>query len=217
MLPKVNQTMFIQTSGRDGVVQQSVLRSRVADMNGNALFIEVPLDEKTGRLYRARDGEEFLVTYYTAEGVRHQFSTTVSGFRKDGVSLVEVKLPSLEAISRDQRRNFLRVESQLEIAVRIGDKVRFVALTSDVGGGGVSFRCERKWPIVPNLKLNCWLLIPFRSGSVAHAQFAAEVIRVQEAEPNHYQVMLRFTEISDTDQQKVIRYCFERQLDFRKD
>jgi len=218
VLPKVNQTMFIQASQDAGQEHAATLRSRVADMNATSLYLEIPLDEKSGRYHRARAGEEFRVTYYTAEGVKHQFSTTVTGFRKEeAMSLIEVRKPAAEEIAREQRRSFLRVEAQLEIAVRIGDKLRFVALTEDVGGGGVSFRCERKWPITSGLKLMCWLLIPYRSGSIEHAQFAAEVVRVKEAEPNHYIVMMKFDDISDVDQQKVIRYCFERQLDFRKD
>lgn len=217
MLPKVNQTMFIQAAGETGEDQAPLLRSRLADMDEASLYIEIPLEEKTGRYHRARPGEEFRVTYYTAEGVKHQFATTVQGQRKEEpVPLIELRMPKPEEITREQRRNFLRVEAQLEIAVRIGDKMRFVALTEDVGGGGISFRCERKWPIRPNVRLHCWLLIPFRSGSAEHAQFEGEVIRVMEAEPNHFVVMIRFVDIAESDQQKIIRYCFERQLDFRK-
>lgn len=218
MLPKVNQTMFIQTSGDANEDQASLLRSRLADMDESSLYIEIPLEEKSGRYHRAHPGDEFKVIYYTAEGVKHQFSTTVNGFRKEeSIPLIEIRKPQPDEIKKEQRRNFLRVEAQLEIAVRIGDKMRFVALTEDVGGGGISFRCERKWPIKPNVKLHCWLLIPYRSGSIAHAQFDGEVIRVMEAEPNHYIVMIRFVDIAESDQQKVIRYCFERQLDFRKE
>ncbi|WP_027093678.1 flagellar brake protein [Cohnella thermotolerans] len=217
MLPKVNQTMFIQASADAGLEDAPMLRSRVADLNADSLYIEIPLDEKTGGYYRSQIGEQFRVTYYTSEGVKHQFTTSVTGFRQDTVALVEVRMPAAEEITREQRRSFLRVEAQLELAVRIADKLRFVALTEDVGGGGLSFRCDRKWPITPQMTLSCWLLVPYRSGTVEHAQFVGEVVRVQEAEPNHLMVMLSFREITDADRQKVIRYCFERQLDLRRD
>ncbi|CAM3777293.1 flagellar brake domain-containing protein [Cohnella lubricantis] len=218
MLPKINQTMFIQLPRESGTEQASLLRSRLADMDEASLYIEIPLEEKTGRYHRAQPGDEFRVTYYTTEGVKHEFKATVQNFLKEEtVPLVELRKPKQEEITREQRRNFLRVEAQLEVAVRIGDKMRFLALTEDVGGGGISLRCERKWPIQPNLRVNCWLLIPFRSGSIAHAQFEGDVIRVAETEPNHYIVMIRFVNIAESDQQKVIRYCFERQLDFRKE
>jgi c-di-GMP-binding flagellar brake protein YcgR len=220
LLPKVNQTMFIQSlhTSREADSEHAVTyRSRVADVTSDSFLIEIPMDEKSGRYHRSQMGETYRITYFTPEGVKHQFATEVVGFRKDAVALVEIRKPAQEDVTREQRRHFLRVEAQLELAVRIGEKLRFVSLTDDVGGGGVSFRCERKWPIVPQTELSCWLLIPYRSGSVTHAQFEGEVIRVREVEPRHLAVMMRFKDISEAEQQKVIRFCFERQLDFRKD
>lgn len=221
MLPKVNQTMYIQgtaDSREANPEQAATYRSRVADMTDDTFLIEIPLDEKSGKYLRARAGESYRFTYFTPEGVRHQFASDVIGLRKaDPVALIEIRKPAPESVTREQRRNFLRVEAQLELAVKLGEKLRFVALTDDVGGGGVSFRCERKWPIVPQTLLSCWLLVPYRSGSVSHARFEGEVIRVKEVEPRHLKVMMRFSDISEADQQKVIRFCFERQLDYRKD
>ncbi|RUS48149.1 flagellar brake protein [Cohnella sp. AR92] len=217
MLPKVNQTMFLQLDSEVGQEQAPTYRSRIADQNAESIFIEIPMDEQTKRYYRTQTGEKLIAYYYTADGVKHQFSTVVKGHVKDAVTLVEIRMPLPEEISKEQRRSFLRVETQLELAVRIGEKVRFVALTEDVGGGGVSFRCERKWPVTRGMKLNCWLLVPYRTNNVTHAQFVGEVVRVAEAEPKHYIVMMKFNEIQDAEQQKIIRYCFERQLDMRRD
>ncbi|WP_019005502.1 flagellar brake protein [Cohnella laeviribosi] len=217
MLPKVNQTMFIQPVREQGDGDSSTLRSRLADADEHSLYIEVPLVEGTGRLYRTEIGERLRVFYFTAEGVRHQFATQVTGYREEAVKLVALQKPEPDAIARDQRRSFLRADAQLEVAIRIGERLRFVALTEDVGGGGLSFRCERKYPIAPRLKLNGWLLIPYRSGAVTHANFDAEVVRFEPAEPNHYNVMVQFTHIPDSERQKIIRYCFERQLDLRKE
>ncbi|WP_168735638.1 flagellar brake protein [Cohnella fermenti] len=217
MLPKVNQTMFLQISGEAGQDQAPTYRSRIADLTAESIFIEIPMNEETKRYYRTQPGEQMTASYYTADGVKHQFTTVVRGIAKDVVTLIEIRMPHPDEISKEQRRSFLRVETELEIAVRLGEKVRFTALTADVGGGGISFRCERKWPIVKGMKLNCWLLVPFRTNTVTHAQFIGEVVRVNEVEPKHYMVMMRFDDIQDSEQQKVIRYCFERQLDMRKD
>ncbi|MFC5403841.1 flagellar brake protein [Cohnella soli] len=214
MLPKINQTMYIQTALNG---EPLTLRSRVADMDGGNIFIEVPLNENTRALYRSQLGEQFQIYFFTQDGVKHLFSSEVTGFRKEKVHLVSIRKPQLEEITKDQRRSFLRVEANLEIAVRIGDKLRFVAVTEDVGGGGVSFMCERRWPIVQNAVLSCWLLLNYKSGAIAHAKFEGEVVRVLSAEPDKHLVMMRFKDIIDGDQQKIIRYCFERQLDMRKD
>ncbi|MEK0314157.1 flagellar brake protein [Cohnella sp. 56] len=194
-----------------------MLRSRVTDADDLFFYVDIPMDEQTRRLHRTQPGDELRITYFTAEGVKHQFVAHVHAMRKDSISQLVVPKPNPDDISREQRRSFLRVEAQLEIAVRLGEKVRFTALTDDVGGGGVSFRCDRKWPIAPNIKLSCWLLLNYKSGAVSHAQFDAEIVRIVPVEPHHNLAMLRFMDIQDADQQKIIRYCFEKQLERRKD
>jgi c-di-GMP-binding flagellar brake protein YcgR len=221
VLPKINQTMYIQSVPEAASAQSDTstptLRSRVADMDEKNIYIEIPLDEKSRRLYRAEVGEKLQLFFFTQEGVKHLFPSVVTGYRKDTVPLVAIHKPDLEEITKDQRRSFLRVEANLELAVKLGDKLRFVAITEDVGGGGISFTCERKWPIVANQVVSCWLLLNYKGGSIAHSKFEGEVVRVLPVEPDKHLIMMRFQDIADPDQQKIIRYCFERQLDTRKE
>ncbi|MDG0789693.1 PilZ domain-containing protein [Cohnella ginsengisoli] len=218
MLPKIGQMLYIQphaATNDDG--PPGMLRSRVTDADDRFLYVDIPIDEQTRRLHRTQPGDELKLTYFTSEGVKHQFGAHVHSIRREGISQLVIPKPDPDQITREQRRSFLRVEAQLEIAVRLGEKLRFTALTDDVGGGGVSFRCDRKWPITPNMKASCWLLLSYKSGAVSHAQFEAEIVRIVPVEPHHHLVMMRFQDIQDTDQQKIIRYCFEKQLERRKD
>jgi c-di-GMP-binding flagellar brake protein YcgR len=214
--PKINQNIFLQTVV-DRPEEAAVMRSRVADVDQQNIHIEVPLDEKSRKLYRAHLGEKFQFYYFTPDGVKHLFVSEVTGHRKDIVPLVSIRKPNPDEVTKDQRRSYLRVEANLELAVKIGDKLRFVAVTEDIGGGGLSFMCEPKWPIDPNSVLSCWLLLSYKSGTIAHASFEGEVVRVMHVQPERNLIMLRFKEIADAEQQKIIRYCFERQLDNRKD
>lgn len=216
MLPKINQTMYIQTVS-ESATEPVTLRSRIADEDNQSIYIEIPIDEKSRKLYRSQVGEAFQIYFFTPEGVKHLFQSSVTGFRKDIIPLVAIRKPELGEITKDQRRSFLRVESNLELAVNISDKIRFVAITEDVGGGGVSFTCEKKWPIEQNAVLACWLLLSYKGGTVAHARFEGEVVRVLPVDPEKHLIMMRFQDIADSDQQKIIRYCFERQLDKRKE
>jgi c-di-GMP-binding flagellar brake protein YcgR len=218
VLPKINQMMYIQifTGTENGEGTPSTLRSRIADLDDKNIYIEIPLDEKSKKYYNSQLGEQFQVFFFTTEGVKHLFTSTVTGFRKDIVSLVAIRKPKLEEITKDQRRSFLRVEANLELAVKIENMLRFVAITEDVGGGGVSFTCERNWLIAPKMVITCWLLLGYKDGSMAHSKFEGEVVRVLPVEPDKHLIMMRFQEIGDSDQQKIIRYCFERQLDKRK-
>ncbi|MNJ61631.1 PilZ domain protein [compost metagenome] len=151
----------------------------------------------------------------TDQGVKNYFNTYVLGFADDIVQLVRIRKPELETITKIQRRHFLRVVAKLDIAVKLKDDTRFVALTEDVGGGGVSLLTEGKYRISEGEQLYCWLLLAYKNGSIDHVPFEAEVVRTKKLETGRIMLMLKFVSISDMERQKLIRYCFERQFDFK--
>ncbi|MDB5053792.1 MAG: glycosyl transferase [Bacilli bacterium] len=216
LLPKVNQVLFMQVNSIDEEEAKEELKSRISDVLEEHILMEIPMRVKSGKIKRLYAGDELSAYYVTEGGVKNYFITSVLGFREDVVKLVVIKKPELEAITKVQRRNFLRVPAELEIAVKVSEHIQFMGLTDDVGGGGISFLCEKHMPIQVNNMASCWLLVPFKNGKVDHVPFKAEMVRVKPTEDDSLLVMLRFIEISDRDRQKIIRYCFERQLDFRK-
>ncbi|WP_219836511.1 flagellar brake protein [Paenibacillus sp. R14(2021)] len=216
MLPTINQFLYLQVASSDEKEAALEYKSRIADISDDELLIEVPILEGTGRYKRLFLGDELSACFFTEEGVKHFFNTHVLGFKEDGVKLIRIRKPELESITKIQRRHFLRVAAELEIAIKLSSHVSFIGITDDVGGGGISLLADAKWPIVQGTELDCWLLIPYRNGTVDHAQFRAEVVRVKPLENGKNQIMAKFSSILDTERQRIIRYCFERQLDFRK-
>ncbi|NEN82112.1 flagellar brake protein [Paenibacillus elgii] len=216
MLPKVNQTLFIQINSIDEEEAKQEYKSRIADVSDAYISMEVPMNDKSGKLKRLYPGDELSVYFITEGGVKNYFISSVLGFSDDVIRLVLIKKPDPESITKVQRRNFLRVPAILEIAVKFSEQLHFVSLTDDVGGGGISFLCEGYVPVESGHTVECWLLVPFKNGQIEHVPFKSEIVRVRELETGKKQVMMRFSEITDRDRQKIIRYCFERQLDFRK-
>lgn len=216
MLPKINQTLYLQVNSIDEEESKIEYKSRIADMTDTAFTMEVPLNEKSGRLKKLYHGDELNVYYLTEGGVKNYFNTSVVGFTEDTIRLVMIKKPESESITRVQRRSFLRVPAELEIAVKYTEQLQFVALTEDVGGGGISFMCDGYIPLSSSAIVGCWLLVPYKNGSIEHIPFKAEIVRVKMLETGKQLAMTRFIEITDRDRQKLIRYCFERQMDFRK-
>lgn len=185
-------------------------------MDDTTIIMEVPLHEKSGRLKRLYQGDELNAYYLTDGGVKNYFNTSVVGFTEDTIRLVIIKKPDPKTITRVQRRSFLRVPAELEIAVKYTEQLQFVAMTEDVGGGGISFMCEGYIPLSSAAVIGCWLLVPYKNGSIEHVPFKGEIVRVKMLETGKQLAMTRFLEITDRDRQKLIRYCFERQMDFRK-
>lgn len=215
LFPKINEVLYIQIASADEKEEHKEYKSRIADTDDDSFLIEVPMQQGNSRLKRLFFGEELSISYMNESGVRHYFNTYVTGFEEDVVRLVRIRKPLPDEISKIQRRSFLRVHASLELAIQCEDLTRAVVLTEDIGGGGLSVYIEPDVKVQEEQKLKCWLLVPYRNGSIDHVQFEAEVVRIKKLETGRELGMLKFSQITDSERQKVIKFCFERQLDYR--
>jgi len=189
-------------------------KSRIADITEDQMAIEIPINEKTGRLKRLVPGDELSAYFVTPDGFKHYFATEVTGFREDVIRLVLIRKPATEEISKIQRRSFVRVTADLELSVKLPNGRYFVTHTDDVGGGGLSFVSDKNTVFLPDQEAACWLLVPHR-GKIEHIRFTGEVIRENMMESRKI-CMLRYKSITEKDRQRIIRFCFERQIESRK-
>lgn len=215
MYPKINDYLYIQIASSDAAEAEIEYRSRIAETEDDAFLIEIPMQENNGKLKKLFIGDELSVYFMSEGGIKNYFYTHVLGFREDVIRMVRVRKPAEESIFKIQRRSFLRVSAELELAVKLGSGARFLVRTDDVGGGGTSFLVDGKIKLDVGSRLACWLLVPYRNGSTEHVDFEGEVVRIKTLENKKNLAMLKFVSISDSERQKIIRYCFERQFDFR--
>lgn len=215
MYPKINENLYIQVASSDANEAEVEYRSRIAETEEEAFLIEIPMQEKNGRLKRLFIGDELSVYFLTEGGIKNYFNTHVLGFKEDVIRMVRVQKPAEDSIFKIQRRSFLRVNAELELAVKDSSGKRYLVRTDDIGGGGASFLVDSQIQLEVENRLSCWLLVPYRNGSTEHVYFEGEVVRIKSLENGRHLAMLKFVAISDTERQKIIRYCFERQFDFR--
>jgi c-di-GMP-binding flagellar brake protein YcgR len=216
LLPTINQQLYIQVASMDEEESQHEYKSRISDVRDGYIAIEVPISVKTGRLKRLVIGDQISAHYVTDGGVKNFFNTEVLGLREEVIKLVLIKPPELESITRIQRRNYLRVPAELEIAVKLQERLQILGVTDDVSGGGLSFICDGQLPFKSKEIISCWLLLNYKTGTVEHMPFLAEIVRIKPLETGKQLLMCSFTNIAEHERQKVIRYCFERQFDLRK-
>jgi c-di-GMP-binding flagellar brake protein YcgR len=213
---KINQQLFLQVASLDEAESKKEYKTRIADVNDDYIAVEVPLEEKTGRMKKLEVRDQISAHFVSGDGVKNYFETEVIGHQTDVVRMVLLRKPEPDSITRVQRRTFLRVPATLEIACRLGEHLQFLALTEDVGGGGISIVCDGHLPIKNNDALQCWLLIHYKNGQIEHVPFKSEIVRIKPTENGKQLAMMRFLDITSVEQQKIIRYCFERQFDMRK-
>lgn len=216
MQPKVNQHLYIQIESLDEEESRQEYKARIADLDDSFIMIEIPIHLKTGKLKRVHVGDALSAYFVSDEGMKSYFNSEVIGHKEEAVRLVVIRRPDPESITRVQRRGYLRVPAWQEVAVKVSDHVQFVTLTEDIGGGGISFFFNSSVPLRQNDTVSCWLLLNFKNGVIDHAYFKGDIVRVKMVENGRSFATLSFSQISNLDQQKIIRYCFERQLEIRK-
>lgn len=210
LFPKVNDLVHIQAVSQDNGDADKAGKSRIADVEEDAFVIEMPIEIGSGRMRKPGIGEELSISFTTESGLRY-FNTYVLGFAEDGIPLVRIQRPEQAAITKVQRRNYLRVAAELELAIELRDETRFVTYTEDVGGGGVSFKCDSFYPISEGDRMFCWLRVPFKNGLIDNVPFDAEVVRTKQLDNGRIVAMLSFITILDAERQKLVRFSFERQ------
>lgn len=134
MNPKVNEVLYVQIPSTEDKEKKLEYKSRIAEVEEDFISMEVPMLE--GKyLHRLRIGDELAASFVTEGGVKHFFNTYVTGFKEDVIRLIKIRRPSKDEISQIQRRNYLRVQAKLELAVKFKhDFTRFLAHTDDVSG-----------------------------------------------------------------------------------
>ncbi|HBS46694.1 MAG TPA: glycosyl transferase [Paenibacillus sp.] len=215
LYPKINEYLYIQVASSDAAEAEVEYRSRIAETEDDAFLIEIPIQESNGRLKRLFMGDELSVYFITEGGIKNYFNTHVLGFKEDIIRMVRIQKPEADSIFKIQRRSFFRVNADLELAVKDSFGKRFLVRTDDIGGGGTSFLVDHQVKLEVGAKLFCWVLVPYRNGSIEHVDFEGEVVRIKKLENGRQLAMLKFVAITDNERQKIIRYCFERQFDFR--
>jgi c-di-GMP-binding flagellar brake protein YcgR len=221
VLPRVGQMLRIHITSQNAAASKHTYKSRVADVQGDVAAIEFPIHEETGKTALLPEGTAIEVSYIGEDGAQFHFHSEVLGERRENIRLLLIRLASIDQITRTQRRNYLRVDTHVDIAVKMQDHVRnyhLLARTTDLSGGGLAFTCPAEFRFKPGDKLLIWLSLPSKSGSVAHAFAEGEITRCKAPEEagTHQWISVKFVQISQGDQAKIIRACYERQLELHK-
>lgn len=216
VLPQVGQVIWLRSNVIDVQKSSRTYKSRIADVDGATVAMEVPTDERTGSPGYFLQGTNWLVWYFGSDGSRYEFATEVLGKRNDNIPLILIHLPEKKHITRTQRRNFVRVDVNVDIAIQLQDGIRnyhFLTHTRDLSGGGLAITCSQDYRLRAGDRLTLWMALPMRSGTLEHVAVVGECTRVETQESYEQFVSIKFVEISESERAKIIRFCFERQLE----
>ncbi|MCL1631845.1 flagellar brake domain-containing protein [Sporolactobacillus sp. CPB3-1] len=216
MMLKVGATLILEATDDEKKVVH--YRCKLAECKENALLIDYPIEEETGKTPVFLNGSSFTAIY-VYEGQVFRFPTTFVQRISGQVPLMLMSFAGEESMEGIQRRNYVRVETIVDAAIHSMDDAfqPFTTVTQDIGGGGALIVVPEDSKIKPEDHIMIWLSLPMASGQCVYVKLQAQVIRLfTDRNTNGNRATIKFLPQSERDRQPIIRFCFEKQLESRK-
>lgn len=202
------------TIDKDYTEEGEKFRSRVVDLGKDCVMIDYPTQLDTGRTAFFVDGTQLLVSFVDELKMAYVFKTEVIGRLNKGIPMLQLRYPGDAELIKIQRREFVRIESPLDVAVE-RDGVVYQLVAEDISAGGMALNLAKSdFEREDIVKLT--IVLPFANNSIKYVKVQARVVRVWEKDGRKI-ASLQFDQLDPESRQQVIRLCFERQLKKRKD
>jgi len=189
-------------------------RCKIVDQDNHFIFINYPVDTTTNKSVILTDGTQLKVTFVDESKAVYAFPTEVLGRKLGQVPMMKLSIPNTTEILKIQRRNYVRIEHALDIAIEFeGEKFQFI--TEDLSAGGIAVILNKEVNFHDGDRVSILLPLAFNNGDMKYVFSDAKVIRIWDKQDITI-ASLEFIDADDTDKQHIVRFCFERQLLLRK-
>ena len=189
-------------------------RCKVVELQNNVIFIDYPINTETNKTAFLLDGAQFRVTFTTEKKESYNFYTEVLGRRAGNIPMIMLSCPPSEEFIKIQRREYVRVETPVDVAVEFeGRRYQFVG--EDISAGGTAVFLKGPVGFKEGDVLKMMVALPFVNGEMRYVETDAMVVRIFEKDDVKI-ASFNFTDTDDVDQQLIVRFCFERQVLIRK-
>ncbi|MFD1738576.1 flagellar brake protein [Bacillus salitolerans] len=194
-------------------------RCKLVEKKGEELYIDYPVNMNTGKTVFLLDGTQFKASFVGKDNTVYLFETEVQGRVKQNIPMIALSYPGNQDLVRVQRRQFVRVETAVDVALHPinHDFSPFVTITGDISAGGAAIVLPLNTTLEPETIFNCWLVLPMQSGDYHYIVLKSRAIRIIHGRNGERDKMpIEFIGISDAERQLLIRFTFERQLNFKR-
>ena len=187
-------------------------KSKIIDIGLDFVMIDYPTHIESGETAFFLDGTQLLISFTDKMKNSYFFKTEVNGRRIEGVPMLELSYPGDDQVIQIQRREFVRTEAALDVAVLKNGKFTKL-VTEDISAGGLGLNLSGT---AYNEKdhLSLLIVLPFKNKEMKYIRTEAEIIRISVMS-NREVASVKFKEISLSDRQRILRFCFKQELKMR--
>lgn len=191
---------------------------KIEEIDQERLYVTYPSNLRTNKSEFFMVGTKFHASFTTKDKSTYAFETELVDRMKQRIPVLVLSFPGVEGLKKIQRREYVRVDSAVDIAVQYPSSSLppFNTITTDISAGGCAITLPENHNIEANMKVICWLVLPLKE-QIRYIKQVATVIRVIKGEDGmRDRAPLQFMDVSEMDKQNILRYCFEEQLKFKK-
>lgn len=210
---KINMELILEINH---VNETEKYKSKVADIEEDSIYIQYPVSLSTNRTAFLPTGQKLYANFVDEQTNAFLFETEVTGRVKRNIPMIVLHYPGDEKLLKVQRREFVRIETAIDIALDFPDsELKFTTVTFDISAGG----CAAVLPRTANLKNgemgHIHLVMPMQTGEYSYISLQCKIVRIFD-KSNLRLASLSFVNIDEIAQQQLIRFCFDKQLEYRK-
>ncbi|WP_234969716.1 flagellar brake protein [Alicyclobacillus vulcanalis] len=210
MIPPIGAPLRVRVVGE---TSEHSYKSRVADLDQDFLYADVPVHQGTGREMDVHVDTTLVIEYAASENDVYQYASKILGLSYIPTPAVRLVHPlKCGELVRIQRREYFRVSLDAQVAVtclRTGQT--HVAQAVDISGGGLAVRTREAVDIQYRDRTLVDVTLPYTSYRL---HVACQVVRV-EAESIGQTISMQFVDIPERVRDQVVRYTFLRQRALR--
>src|SRR5690625_1543842 len=131
---KVGTVVILEKKFTD---DDSKYRSKIIDSGDDFVMIDYPTHIKTGKTDFFMDGTELFVTFTDESKMSYAFRAEIRGRRIQGVPMLKLAFLGDGGFIKIQRREFVRVETMIDVAVEVEGEV-LQLVSEDISAGGIA-------------------------------------------------------------------------------
>lgn len=193
-------------------------RCKIIDKNGHYLFVDYPVNDKTKRTALLAKGTYMKASYIGNDQSVYSFTTKVIAKVNVTIPALAISIPEKKDVNRIQRRAYVRIATTVDVSIHFTEecaKHPFATVTSDISGGGMSIILPTTKNLNERDSIDIWMVLQMQNGEYHYIYSQSTVVRVITNKHKIHIASIKFETISKHDQQKVIRFCFEKQRESR--
>ena len=208
---KIGTLLQLETVNSD---RNEKLRCKVVEQKEDIIYIDYPINVATKKTAFLLDGTEFRATFQTEDKQSYAFKTHVKGRMAGNIPMIILSWPDKSEFVKIQRREYVRVETPVDIALQFNN-TDYQFKAEDISAGGVAILLDGPVTFKDGDEVILTIALPFSNREMHYVVTNANIVRIFERDGLRI-ASIRLTDTDDVDQQLIVRFCFERQLLNRK-